>query len=437
MTVSPPASLRDRIDAALMATLAGDALGWRFEVGGIASDTDDAPSAGRAAFQQWRFAGTNEEVLPGETSDDSQLTLALARALVSGGDTPWDVFTFTELPLWSLYQRGGGRATRVAAEALANGDLPWAVDDPKAVRAYFHAGGNGGCIRLAGLIARHAPNPDPLPLLTDALWFTAATHGHPRAFVGAAAQAYAGWLLARGEVPRQPGALVRRMLADSNAWRSPPPVTDAFLAWFDVAETTLGKGVYASLWNDAAVEMEELLGLVNAGLVRHDSADDVTDALGARGPMAGAGTVSVASAIHFASRFAADPLSGVIEAAHMRGTDADSVGSMTGALLGFQHGSWWLPAEWALAQDAELAVELAAALADNLAWPRPKRVMAADLGGIRGAMLEGAIEVDLDGVRAAGVGHPPLAVQTPDGDSFRFRLLTSDNQRLYITLPMP
>ncbi len=429
-------SLHARIEGALLATLAGDALGWRAEQGGIETEVDDHD---RAAFVQWRFAGRNEEVLPGETSDDSQLTLAMARALLAGLDGPpgtaFEVFAFTELPLLGLYQRSAGRATQSAAAILANGELPWRSEDRSAARATFFAGGCGGAIRLAPLVAWHADDESPEALRQDALWFTTATHGHPRALIGAAAQAWAGHILVRGAVPNRPGALVERMLADFPRWAAPPPEAGPFVPWLETADALLGRGIFAELWQDAAAEMKELLELVRRGMPA--GADAVTEALGAAGPMAGAGTIAVASALHFASRYTGTPLEGVLAAAYAPGTDADSVGSMTGALLGFGHGGEWLPSAWAHVQDAELAVQLAADLVQLQPWYRPRRVSAADLGAIKGAILEGAEEVDLDGVRAAGIGHPPLAVETPEGEFFRFRGITSDGQRIYIPLPLP
>jgi ADP-ribosylglycohydrolase len=432
----PPPSLHARVEAALLATLAGDALGWRAEQGGIETDPDDH---GRAAFVQWRFAGRNEEVLAGETSDDSQLTLAMARALLAGLDGPpgtaFEVFAFTELPLLGLYQRSAGRSTKTAAAILANGELPWNSGHRTAARATCFAGGCGGAIRVAPLVAWHAEDETPDALRADALWFTTATHGHPRALIGAAAQAWAGHLLIRGVVPNRPGALIDRMLGDLPRWAAPPPETEPFTPWRDNVEKLLGRGTFAALWRDAVAEMKELLKLVQRGLPA--GADAVTEALGAAGPMAGAGTIAVASALHFASRYAATPLDGVLAAAYAPGTDADSVASMTGALLGFAHGGDWLPAAWAHVQDAELAIQLAADLVAGQPWYRPRRVSAADLGAIKGAILEGADEVDLDGVRAAGIGHPPLAVETPEGEFFRFRGITSDGQRIYIPLPLP
>jgi len=432
-----PPQLLDRAEAAFFATLAGDALGWQAESGGITTEDEDPR---RASFSQWRFPGRNEEVLPGETSDDSQLTLALGRALISGAEggteDAFEIFTRTELPLWGLYQRGGGRATRAAAALLANGELPWLAADPKDTRAYFHAGGNGGAIRLSGLIAWHATDKRPHALMRDAQWFTAATHGHPRALIGATVQAYAGWLLVTGAVPPRRGALVDRLLADAGLWLSEPVPLGPMTSWLETAERSLGSGIFSSYWQDAGTEMQELLQVVARGLAAGDDTDAMIDVLGARGPMAGAGTVAVASVVHFASRFADNPVDGVLAAANARGTDADSVASMTGALLGFQHGGAWLPAEWTRVQDAEVALQIAADIVTRTAGHRPRAIMAADLGTIIGAILEGATELDLDGVRALGVGHPPLAVETPDGEFFRFRCITSEGQRVYIPIPL-
>ena len=58
--------------------------------------------------------------------------------------------------------------------------------------------------------------------------------------------------------------------------------------------------------------------------------------------ISGAGTVASIAAVYLASRYAADPINGVIQAAFAIGSDTDTIASMTGGLLGCINGTDWL-----------------------------------------------------------------------------------------------
>src|SRR4051794_9030220 len=81
----------EKAEGALIALAAGDALGWPQEVRAkeINSGKAIAPST---TFRSWKRRGggryfPHEELVnPGEYSDDTQLTIAVARARLIGGD---------------------------------------------------------------------------------------------------------------------------------------------------------------------------------------------------------------------------------------------------------------------------------------------------------------------------------------------------------------
>jgi hypothetical protein len=64
--------------------------------------------------------------------------------------------------------------------------------------------------------------------------------------------------------------------------------------------------------------------------------------IGALGTSSGAGHVTAAAAIYFASRAAARPLSGLLAAAFLADADTDTLASLVGGLLGAIHGTSWL-----------------------------------------------------------------------------------------------
>lgn len=417
-----------RAQAALLGVLAGDALGWRIEHGGsLVGPPPHAPYS----FAGWRLPGSSEAVLAGETSDDSQLTLALARARVAGGAADWwPVWTETELPLWWLGERGGGRATRNAAASWALETAPWDLDDNGQLRGYFHSGGNGVAIRALPHVLAHLGAATPDALMKDVFLDGITTHGHPRALIGAQVFALAAYLLGGKRVldTAEPGALIEAVLG-YYPWRPPKSLP----VWWQAAEQAILRSPDVE-WQEIASEMKLMLEGVLTSIQGGMPADEVVDQLGARGPMGGAGTVSVAAALHLVSRWQGDPLGAVVFAAESRETDADSIASMTGGLLGLALGRDWQPDAWNEVQDAELAKTLAAKLVRQHRDEVPRPVRELDLVKIRLALKSGTSEVQLDGVRTAKVGQPPFNEHNQEGDYLRWRLETSDGQRVYVRL---
>lgn len=102
-----------RAEGALLALAAGDALGWPQEMP-RSSRGNPASKGPHVEFEGWtrrsggRFRPFEESIRPGEYSDDTQLTLAVARSRTNHGSAWWKALTKVELPLWTLYERGGG-----------------------------------------------------------------------------------------------------------------------------------------------------------------------------------------------------------------------------------------------------------------------------------------------------------------------------------------
>ena len=107
---------------------------------------------------------------------------------------------------------------------------------------------------------------------------------------------------------------------------------------------------------------------------------------------------------------------------------------MTGGLLGLALGSEWQPAAWNEVQDAALAKTLASKIANGQADPTPQPVREQDLVKLRLALKGKKTEVSLDGVRTAVVRQPPLQEKNAEGSYLRWRLDTSDGQRVYVRL---
>lgn len=362
-TVSIPVpSWRARAEGALITLAAGDALGWPQEssykrLGGYSR-------AATTKFEDWerrsggRFFAHRERIRAGEYSDDTQLTLAVARSRIHGGDGWWSCFTRHELPLWTLYERGGGGATKRAARCWVRNVPPWRQRNTGYVDRYFGAGGNGVAMRVIPHAFHFADHSVPEDMLRDVLKDGAATHGHPRALVGAAAYAYAAWWLLRSSSTLEFGEIVSVLLDDVSVWSAFPSGSSS-TEWTHVARSVVGN--YEEAWNRTVGEMCVLLEQVRHGLSAGALSDDarVLNGLGAFGPWKGAGTICTAVAAYLTARYAANPTEGVVRAAFATGSDTDTIAAMTGGLLGTLAGDEWIPSEWRVVQDADYLRQIA------------------------------------------------------------------------------
>lgn len=435
-------SRRARAEGALIALAAGDALGWPQESSRRRLDGQARSSTTR--FEDWerrsggRFFAHREPIRAGEYSDDTQLTLAVARCRIHGGTHWWTCFTRHELPLWTLYERGGGGATKRAARCWAKNVLPWRQRNTKDVERYFKAGGNGVAMRVIPHAVHCADHSVPEGMLQDVVRDGAATHGHPRALVGAAAYAYAAWWLLRARSTLEFGEIVSVLLNDVSLWGAFPSGSSSS-GWEHEAWSEIGK--YDEAWGRTVDEMCHLLVQVGHGLSAGSLADDtqVLDALGAFGPWKGAGTVSAAAALYLTARYAANPTEGVVRAAFANGSDTDTIAAMTGGLLGMLAGDEWIPPDWRLVQDVDYLRRVADELASpQKAYPLPELsspVGTRELNDLTQELLHGSRStLGLRRLRGATVTQDrrlePLSRTTV---VHAWELKTGDGQTLYVT----
>jgi ADP-ribosylglycohydrolase len=361
-------NLASHARGAFLGAAVGDALGWPQEqnsgiVGGDKNRSVDPVTR----FRSWdRYGGSQyqkyvDPVAAGAYSDDTQLILASARAAL----TPnwFATLVNTELPLFLLYQRGAGGATLRACRSWANGKPPWAGGTSQSARKsqqqYFTAGGNGVAMRIAPHAVVSAAD-SPRALVARVVRDGIATHGHPRALVGAAAYAAALQMLLTSQGTLEYGQLAERLEADSS-WQLPEIALGALPDdWLDAAGRL--QPDLNSWWMDGVRESKSLLSRVAAsaktGILGNDLG--VLEALGCFDKRVnGAGTITMAAAVYLASRNAPRPQSGLVRAAFLSHADSDTVASMTAGLLGALHGADWLEPLSSQVQDHEYIARLA------------------------------------------------------------------------------
>ena len=436
--------LLSKAQGAFVGLAYGDALGWPQE---LRPNTPRLrrPAAISLDLREWmrsaggRFYSHRDVVRAGEYSDDTQLTLAVARSRLQGDDSWWQYFTQTELPLWMLYERGGGGASKRAATSWLNSIAPW-DQKPDSVRRYFGAGGNGVAMRILPHAVRHAGSNDSAQMVGQVVLDGTATHGHPRALVGAALFAYVTWWLLRLDRTLEFGELIRVAVNSPDAWGGSDALNDSSLRWLE-AGNSFHRGGYETSWKDAVSEMLELLAIIESGIARGVTTDDnqILNDIGCFGRAKGAGTVSASAAIYLCSRYAAQPHRGLLSGAFASGADTDTIAAMTGSLLGSLVGVEKLPQSYQSIQDREYILSIAARIANASTVIRshsvvPRPVTRKDLDRLKHT-LSATIDtpVDLDGVRTATVCESTTqAIRSNSAEVRTWQLRTNDGQTLYV-----
>lgn len=370
MTAPAPHQIQtDQVQGALLAAAVGDALGWPQEdrsgrVGGMRGVEPRAELVGWERRTGGRFAPHIEHIDAGSYSDDTQLLLAVARSR-RRGPAWWDDWTQVELPFWRVYERGGGGATKRASDSWATGKAPWteAVKDADRKR-YFDAGGNGVAMRvlphaIAGA-AEASFEPTAQAILDDGI----ATHGHPRALVGALAYGFACWRALQRTSTLGYGELLEELVAAPRAW-AVPPAPSAVPDWPRAATSTVPD--YERVWRSTLDEMLDLLDACRRGISKAALSVDrrTLEEIGCFDKrVLGAGTVAAAASVFLASRYAAQPTQGLVAGAFACGADTDTIAAMAGGLLGAVNGRDWVNGFGRRLQDADYIAQVAKTLAD-------------------------------------------------------------------------
>lgn len=335
----------ERAIAAFVGAAVGDALGWPFE-GRAASKLDVRKWDGK--FVDWkkrsgsRFAPRWDRIEAGAYSDDTQLILAISRSRATEQHW-WEHFARVELPFWTCYERGGGGATKRAANSWLAGVAPWESKAKDVPKRYFEAGGNGVAMRVLPHCVSHARDVNFSALAEAILADGVTTHGHPRALVGALAFGYILWRTFKRVGALDYGSLLRRCVEEASVWGTLPDISHQWLSWRPAATKHVEN--FDELWRVTVGELVDLCHHAIGGLENGVLSDDreVMKALGGLSSKTnGAGTTTAVAALYYASRYAASPLEGMRCAAASEGADTDTLASMTASLLGVINGTSWL-----------------------------------------------------------------------------------------------
>ncbi|WP_161568863.1 ADP-ribosylglycohydrolase family protein [Exiguobacterium sp. SH5S13] len=345
----------DKQFSALVCAAVGDALGWPQEQN--SKNISKKKPTKLDEFQKWtrqdggRFWGHSEVIQPGEYSDDTQLIIATARSLKYGSS--WGkYFSKVELPAWLSYERGGGGATKRAAEEWRKNKKPWDVEkeNESSLEKYFNAGGNGVAMRI---LPHVFTKENTWAEIQHQVFLNGIfTHGHPRAILGALVYADALMYLQNKNDTLGYGELIEYLIKRSDEWGTFPNV-QKLDSWMNAANKVFNNN-YLEVWNKTKQEIINQLAIVNQGLNKGalDIGNETLEQLGCFDKkINGAGTVTATAAIYLASKYATSPKTAIVEAAHLNKADTDTLASMVGGLLGILHGTEFLPTSWLSVQD--------------------------------------------------------------------------------------
>ena len=366
-------SLIAKGQGAFIGAAVGDALGWPQEPEAKRVDQKNvSPTESLInGFQQWvrksggQYYPHQEVILAGEYSDDTQLILCTARSLLYG-ENWWHYFTQRELPTWTCYERGGGGATKRSARQWLAGQEPWSSPE-KDKKQYFDAGGNGVAMRILPHCLLGATENNFGNIAKNIVANGVCTHGHPRALVGSLAYGFAVWIALRETGTLTYGAIIEKVLSGVKSWSLLPNLDDIFPTWRDSA-FNVSDGKYEENWQKTITEILQFLEQCQDGMKQGALSieREILTKLGCFDKkIKGSGTVTAAAAIFLASRYAAAPFNGVIEAGFAYGADTDTLASMTGGILGAIAGIEWLGNYAEQVQDARYLKNLSECLARN------------------------------------------------------------------------
>lgn len=280
----------DRARAVMLGLALGDALGWPIQFLSM-------PKIKIIYGEE----GINEPPDPAEFTDDTQMTIALARALVEAGEADIDTLmgAFRKHLLEWYNSPDNNRAAGITVtEACRNleAGIPWReTGDP-------HARGGGSVNRVAPIGYLYQHDPDRLREVAEVTGM--ATHANPIANAASISAAYAVKLALDGVSPE---SYLGQCLT----------FTDGIAEDFDITMLRVG---HAIAWTD---EMAALMH-IGSGWIADET---------------------IAMALYCVMRYPDDYTGALQRAVNHKGA-SDSIGCVTGGIMGARLGMDGIPDDW-------------------------------------------------------------------------------------------
>ncbi len=363
------------INSALWAA-SGDALGWMTE---LAPDKSNVKyRTGLAKVQApapWKRLingrnGPQVKLPAGTYSDDTQLRLAVCRAIRGNGSFDVEVFAKVELTIWPTYALGGGLGTKIAAQNLAKRGVNWFSNFyEKNDHKYINGGGNGAAMRIQPHV--WSSINDPTSMLLNVLRDALVTHGHPHGFCGAVLHA----LILRETI-------IQNKIPSVESWKK---FIDNFLV---IPELLKKDAQLSTFWLPTWEENSKVKFIDAINQTHHEvildlnkiqqillstsknKYSDILEALDCKSNFyRGSGLKTALAALSLAHLFEMEKIEdALILAANELNSDTDTIATMAGAILGAIAKE---PPQWEI-QDREYLILEAKRLA-NIAYKIPEQ----------------------------------------------------------------
>jgi len=368
------------VSSALWAA-AGDALGWMTELSrgesGVAHRTGSKTVSRPVDWQRMigGRGGPRVDLPAGTYSDDTQLRLAVSRAIRGDGEFDVEAFAKVEVTVWPSYALGGGLGTKAAASNLTRRSVNWFSNffDSNG-QQYISGGGNGAAMRIQPHVWAASSKSEGMlaSVLRDAL----VTHGHPHGFCGAIFHALCIAHALEHSAPPEPsdwmafidslGDVPRLISMDSQLaafWQS---------AWENSSGRTITSAVQI-MQQEAREDVQNICEeLIGNPVEAYRLALERTGCLTPRFRGSGFKTALVAAALGWLFRDGSIE-DALVLAANQLESDTDTIATMAGALLGCINPSdpnWEIQDRAYIMQEAKrLAAISAGRPQDSFAYP--------------------------------------------------------------------
>jgi ADP-ribosylglycohydrolase len=337
----------DRFEGAILCSTIGDALGWPTEFlkpSGSYKLPFNLPVKDFVSWEKMvggRWWGYDQKIGGGEYSDDTQLTLAVARCIAESGQFEPERFAYEELPLWLQYERGGGKSVKTAARKLVGKNANWQSNFyRKGELDYKTAGANGAAMRNLPIALVNID--DESRLIKDSFINAIITHGHPRAILGAILFALAVKYALTTSHKFSISSFVDYLRVGMNGTGKAIAGDDRISRW--IHRWGQEKGAQSFQQSFKQTYQEALLYLNSLDQYMNADVSSYYTFVGALEPLTkGSGLATVCVAIYLFLKYLEEPEIALITAANMLGSDTDTIGVFLGSLLGAFHGKKAVP----------------------------------------------------------------------------------------------
>ena len=359
--------LKLKFEGCLLLGVIGDALGFITE----RIKTEDAliKNCGHKRIDEYydkipnrgRFGDQLDKIPAGTYSDDTQLTLAVARSIQHDSTVDHHYFATQELPLFPYYKGGAGTSTLLAATNIQKKSSAWNNNFYHTKKKQFiNTTSNGVAMRIAPIaLVFH----DDLDLMKENIFGSGiVTHGHPKALIGAMLYG----LIIKRLLAIEPGEFSPEEFLKDLISNIPTELKPSFLkkpdftswrkAWDLKASPKVFKIEYDATVNEVNRNIKDLVTLFK----QKTSLETYYDKYHMYNkPNKTNGTNTVLTALYNLCINHNIPKDAIVKAVNIIGTDTDTIAGILGGMLGALHGVDIIPKKWLAVQDREYITQIA------------------------------------------------------------------------------